>query len=106
MKLKPFLAAVVLLSTTLFISCKNAGTKGLPIPKDASIVVHIDGSSLSSKLSWKEIQQTQWFQDMSKKEQDSLTQKLLADPDASGVDVKSDFAFFIKNQGNSSYFVF
>ncbi|MFL5741768.1 MAG: DUF4836 family protein [Flavisolibacter sp.] len=105
MNRKLFLSAVVL-STLLFFSCKNEGTKGLPIPKDASLIVHIDGSSLASKLSWKDIQQTQWFQDMSKKEQDSTTQKLLSDPEASGVDAKSDFVFFMKQQGTGSYFVF
>jgi hypothetical protein len=104
MKIIPFLTAAALASVAL-VSCKNA-TTGLPIPKDASMVVHINASSLSRKLSWKEISSTEWFQAMSQEQHDSLAKKLMADPDASGVDIKSDFALFTKKQGRGQYFVF
>lgn len=88
-----------------FVSCQNAVT-GLPIPKDAAIVVHINGYSLNSKLSWKEIQADQWFKDEQAKEDDSLTKKLMDDPESSGVNIKSDFAFFLKKEGRSGYMAF
>src|SRR5947209_15653548 len=82
-------------------SCKN-GTTGLLIPKDASIVIDISGSSLNSKLSWDDIRKSNWFNDVSAHD-DTLTRKLLTNPDSSGLDLKSNYAFFIKNQGTGSY---
>ncbi|MFL5787104.1 MAG: DUF4836 family protein, partial [Flavisolibacter sp.] len=97
--------SIVVALVFLLASCKN-GTTGLLIPKDASIVVTINNSSLSSKLSWKDIRQSSWFQDAYKNEKDSFTRKLLDNPDSSGVDTKSNFAFFMRNQGTGSYMVF
>lgn len=89
-----------------FYSCKNSSTE-LLIPKDASFVLHISGSSLTSKLSWDEIKKSSWFQEaMSKHSTDSTTKSLLDNPDNSGVDIKSSFAFFAKNQGNGGYSAF
>src|SRR5437868_3406080 len=106
MKRTPILIAVAL-ATIFFVSCKNSGTTGLPIPKDAAMVLHINTSSLSSKLTWKEIQETNWFKDMHEKQkEDSLTKKIMENPEASGLDLKSDFAFFIKKQGQGGYMVF
>jgi hypothetical protein len=82
-------------------SCKN-GTTGLLIPKDASIVIDISGSSLNSKLSWDDIRKSNWFNDVSEHD-DTLTRKLLTNPDSSGLDLKSNYAFFIKNEGTGSY---
>src|SRR6476469_9603967 len=89
-----------------FYSCKNS-TSELLIPKDASFVLHISGSSLTSKLSWDEIKKSSWFQEaISKHSTDSVTKSLLDNPDNSGVDIKSNFAFFAKNQGTSGYSAF
>jgi hypothetical protein len=89
-----------------FYSCKNS-TSELLIPKDASFVLHISGSSLTSKLSWDEIKKSSWFQEaMSKHSTDSTTKSLLDNPDNSGVDIKSSFAFFAKNQGIGGYSAF
>ena len=89
-----------------FYSCKNSSTD-LLIPKDASFVLHISGSSLTSKVSWDDIKKSNWFQEMmSKHSKDSVTKNLLDNPDNSGVDIKSSFAFFAKNQGNGGYSAF
>lgn len=96
------LAAAVL----FFQSCKHAATSGLIIPKDASVVAYIDGSSLSSKLSWDEIKQSAWFKKQYESETDDYKKTLMNDPEASGVNIKSDFAFFIKKEGAGSYFLF
>ena len=63
------------------------------MPKDAGFVMHINSSSLSSKLSWEEISQTNWFKEMPRKPTDSLAQKLLDDPSNSGIDTKKDFVY-------------
>jgi hypothetical protein len=105
MKRTPFLT-VAAFALIVFASCKHSGISGLAIPKDAAIVVHISSSSLTSKLSWDEIKQTNWFKDASTEASDSLAKKLLENPAASGVDLKSDFAFFMKKQGNGGYMVF
>ncbi len=90
-----FIAAVALAS------CGNKGGKtGLLVPKDAFMVVHINGASLSSKLSWQEIQQSQWYQAVQKKLQteehaDSVAMKIFENPEASGVDTKSDMVYYL-----------
>ena len=103
MKRTPIL--IVIAVAVFFVSCKNS-TTGLPIPKDAAIAIHINASSLSSKLSWKKIQSTEWFKNAQQNENDSLQKKLMDDPEQSGIDIKSDFAFFLKKQGSGGYLVF
>lgn len=92
----------------LFASCKSGNKSDLFIPKDAALVFHVNSSSLSSKLSWEEIKKTTWYADMRSKSgsDDSLAQKILDNPDASGVDVKSDFVFFMQKRGRGGYTVF
>ncbi|HYC28973.1 MAG TPA: DUF4836 family protein, partial [Chitinophagaceae bacterium] len=98
-----FLLAFVL----VLASCKNGNKGDLFIPKDAAVVFHISTSSLSSKLSWEEIKKTTWFQDAyNQKSTDSFARKLMDNPDASGIDVKSDFVFFMKKRGRGGFNVF
>lgn len=85
---------------------KKGGKSGLMVPKDAAIVVHINSESLTSKLSWEEIRQTNWFKEMSKDETDTLAKQLLADPATSGIDTKADLVFYMKRQGKGGYLVF
>jgi hypothetical protein len=98
----------ILAGTALFFaSCKGkSGTSDLMIPKKAAIVVHIDNSSLSSKLSWKDIQATNWFKEASKDANDSLVRTMMNNPEAAGVDINSDLAFFLSKPGNSGIAVF
>lgn len=106
MKRKPILIAVAC-AAVFIMSCKNEGTSGgLPIPNDASMVFHVNTSSLTSKLSWEEIKATTWFRESAQKEKDSLTSAIMQNPEASGVDVKSDLVFFMKQQGRGGYGVF
>jgi hypothetical protein len=85
---------------------KKGGKSGLMVPKDAAIVVHINSKSLTSKLSWEEITQTNWFKEMSKDATDTLAKQLLADPASSGIDTKADLVFYMKRQGKGGYLVF
>ncbi|MFL5811584.1 MAG: DUF4836 family protein, partial [Flavisolibacter sp.] len=100
MKRLPLLTAVI---AVILFSCKDKGVEGLAVPKDALLVVHVNTSSLTSKLSWKEIQETDWFREMASRQHDSLAQKIFADPESSGVDIKSDFVYFMKKQGRGGY---
>ncbi|MEP7374841.1 MAG: DUF4836 family protein [Chitinophagaceae bacterium] len=98
----------VLLTLSLFVallvaSCKKGDKTGLLVPEDAGLVVHINSPSLTSKLSWEEISQTEWFQELSKEATDSTAQKLLKDPGQSGIDTKADLVFYIKKQGRGGY---
>ncbi|TMI70022.1 MAG: DUF4836 family protein [Bacteroidetes bacterium] len=107
MKQRSFLVLSVVV--LLFASCSNKGGKsGLLVPKDAAFVLHINTESLTSKLSWNEIQQTSWFNAIQKdaESNDSLAKRLLADPASSGVDTKKDFVLFSKKHAGGSYMVF
>ena len=90
----------------LAISCNKADKTGLLVPKDAGVVIHINSASLSSKLSWDEISQTDWFKELSKETTDSTAQKLLNDPAHSGIDTKASLVFYVKKQGRNGYMVF
>src|SRR5688500_1174498 len=90
----------------LIVSCKQTNKTGAMIPDDVGMVLHMNANSLNSKLSWEEIKQTNWFKEMYADAPDSLARKLMDDPANSGMDIKSDFIFFVKNQGSHGYMVF
>jgi hypothetical protein len=105
MKRIPFLTAVAIFATFLFVSCNSGKGSDLPIPKDAAMVFYINTSSLTSKLSWDEIKQSSWFQEGYKNESDSFRKMIMDNPEASGVDMKGDFAFFVRPKGKGGYMV-
>lgn len=86
------------------VSCKSNKT-GIAIPKDASVAVHVDVKSLTSKVSWQEIQQTEWFKELYANETDSFARKTLENPTSTGVDLQGDLAFFMKQRGQGGYMV-
>ncbi|HUR12249.1 MAG TPA: DUF4836 family protein [Flavitalea sp.] len=99
------IACTALILTT--ISCKQANKVGKLVPADASVVIHVNAEALSKKLSWDEIRNTDWFREMYKEgSTDSVAKKLMENPEASGIDSKSDLLFFMKKQGNGGYFAF
>lgn len=100
------LLGLLAIALVLIVSCGTADKSGIAVPKDAGIVIHINTSSLSSKLTWKEIQQTNWFKEAYAEADDSLAKKLLDNPDNSGVNTETDLAFFVKRQGKNGYGVF
>lgn len=105
MKVSPILTAMAAL-LLLMTSCKNNNKSGLYIPKDAAFVFHLNTSSLSSKLSWEEVKASAWFKEAYTKSGDAYAQKLMDNPDASGIDAKSDFAFFVQRKGKGSISLF
>lgn len=88
------------------VSCSRTDKNGIAIPKDAAVVVHINASSITSKVNWSELQQTDWFKEFYSHATDSLTKNLMSDPANSGIDIKSDMAFFLKKQGQGGYAAF
>jgi len=78
----------------------------VPVPENASLVIHINGSSLSSKLSWDEFKQGELYKIAKVEAKDELAQKILDNPDSSGIDIKSDAWFFIANSGSNGYVAF
>lgn len=104
--MKRVLSTLSLFVLLLAVSCKKADKSGLLVPEDAGVVVHINSPSLSSKLSWEEISQTEWFQEISKDATDSTAAKLLKDPGQSGIDIKADLVFYVKKQGRGGYAAF
>ncbi|WP_205508821.1 DUF4836 family protein [Longitalea arenae] len=97
-----FLLAVAMIS---IVSCKN-NKSGIAIPKDASFAIVLNTSSLTSKVSWQEIQQSEWFKKLYAEQTDSLSRKLLNDPTSSGIDLKNELAFFVKKEGKGGYMAF
>lgn len=94
-------------SLTLAVSSCKQGTKvDVQAPKDALVVVYVNTPSLSSKLSWEEIKQSEMFKEAYSEASDSLLKVLLQDPEKSGMDTKAAFVFFVKKQGKGGYAVF
>jgi len=107
MKQAPILSALAAATLLFSASCNNkSGSSGMMIPKNAAFVVHIDNESLSSKLTWKEIQATEWFKQMSSEADDSMAKKLLADPASAGINTKEDLVFFVQKRGATGVAVF
>lgn len=100
--MKRFFVYVLLITFSVgsLISCSKPDEISKMVPSDASVVVHINAGSLSKKLSWKEIQSTNWFKELNTEASDSLAKVLLADPSKSGVDSEGDFVFFVTKEGN------
>lgn len=87
-------------------SCKSSDSSNIPVPQDAAFVLHLNNTSLSSKLSWNEIKEGAFFKEMHAEAKDSLLQQILNDPDNSGMDTHQEFYLFLKNEGKGGYAVF
>lgn len=98
---------LLFVSLTLAVSsCKQGAKVDVQAPKDALVVVYVNTPSLSSKLSWEEIKQSEMFKEAYSEASDSLLKVLLQDPEKSGMDTKAAFVFFVKKQGKGGYAVF
>jgi hypothetical protein len=98
---------VLLIGTAVFVSCGGPDKHAIAVPKDAAIVFHINAPSLSSKLSWAEIQATNWYKDLhAEADDDTTAQQLLANPESSGINLQQDLVIFVKRQGRAGYIAF
>lgn len=106
MKRNPLLLALAVTVTLFAVSCKKGGKTGLLVPKEAAFVMYFNSGSLSSKLSWNEIKQSEWFKEAQKEATDSFARKVLNDPAVSGVDTEKGFCFFVAPRGRGGYATF
>ena len=89
----------------LFTSCSSVDKNAPLVPKDAAFTLHLNTNSLSSKLSWEEIRKTNWFNEATSRQDDSLTKKILEDPANSGMDTKGGFFVFARREANGTGYV-
>ena len=100
----PYLGLLALVLVT-FSSCSKK--PDAPIPANAAIVLHINGESLSEKLPWSELKESQWFKMAAEEaDGDSLGKVLMNDPGQSGIDIKSDAWVYVANRGKGAYSAF
>lgn len=93
--------------TMLMASCSKTNTQGKLIPKEAALVMQLDGKSLTSKLPWDEIKQNALFQEMKNDSTLPATLKnLLDNPDNAGIDTKNDLLFFVVKDSLGGYIGF
>lgn len=97
------LALVALIMAILLVSCSQGGKTGLLVPKDASVVVHINLKSLSQKITWDELKSSKWFHTAAGGENDSLAAQLLNEPSSSGIDLNNDLVFFTARHNGKDY---
>lgn len=97
------LPLVIILAISITACSKKKS--GIPVPKDAAVVFHIDGASLNSKLSWDEVKKSDWFKNAIEmvEEEDEMAKKLLNDPEESGIDIKSSAYIFMTPRGRGGY---
>lgn len=90
------LTLIVATAAILFPACKSKTNDiGKIVPSNAVFVIHADGKSLSSKLSWDDIKQNGFFK---AGYNDSATKdwikKIMDNPENSGIDTKNDWVIF------------
>lgn len=77
------------------------------IPRDALFVAHVNLNSMSKKLSWQEIKETDWFKKAyADTSMATWQKKLLENPETSGIDFDKGLVFFVnKGAANNFYLV-
>ncbi len=91
----------------MFTSCSKSNKEGKLIPNNATMVLHLNGKSLSAKLPWNEVKQNPFFTAIYKDSGLSANLKLLMNnPDSSGIDVSDDLLFFAQKDSTESYIAF
>jgi hypothetical protein len=103
------LVSLLLITATItgVVSCSRSDKGGIAVPKDATMVVHINTPSITSKVNWQEIKENDWFKELyNDNGTDSFAKKLMDDPSNSGIDLKADMVFFMKQQGQGGYAAF
>jgi hypothetical protein len=74
------LVSLLLITATItgVISCSRSDKGGIAVPKDATMVVHINTPSITSKVNWQEIKENDWFKELyNDNGTDSFAKKLM-----------------------------
>jgi hypothetical protein len=89
------------------VSCEKKNTQGRLIPKDAGIVMLINGKALGTKMPWKDLKNNPAFPHLINDSSLPVEWKaLFEDPGSAGIDIQTDLIFFIKKDEKGSYFAF
>lgn len=95
---------LILLSAVVFSACKKSNKQGRYIPENASMVVHIDGASISNKLPWDEVKKGAAVQKvLNDTSVDAFVRSIFNNPDESGLQTKGDILFFIQSDSLGGY---
>jgi hypothetical protein len=100
------LSVAALAAVILFSSCKSKkeNKQGRYIPETAGIVLHVNGESLNSKLSWEDIKQNEWFKDAyADSTKSAFAKTILDNPENSGVNMKGDIIIFMVKDSTGNY---
>jgi hypothetical protein len=97
--------SAIAIASILFASC-GSPNKQLTVPKDASTVVRLNGSSINSKANWNDLLQADWFRREKQVSSDSFDKVIMQDPAKSGVNLQSDFVYFTHKRDFINYSVF
>ena len=104
---KRFLHLLAVAAIILLASCSKPNTQGKFIPKEAAIVIHVDGKSLSAKLPWEEIKQNPFFKEVYNDSTIPAAMKvLLSNTDSAGIDTKTDLILFVQKDSSGGYVAF
>ena len=96
------LILTLVIFSVLITSCSKKSKLGKMIPKEAAVVIHLNTKSLLSKLSWDEIKQSYWYNEMMSDTSISATSKtFISDPAKTGIDINSDIVFFVLKPNNN-----
>ncbi len=100
--------SVIIASLILFTAaCSKKNKQGKYVPKDAAVVVHINGASLSEKLPWQEVKTNELFKEL--QADSSITafvKQALDNPENTGIDTKTDLLFFLQKDSMGGYAAF
>lgn len=103
MKLRSWLTVMSMLAcAVIFTSCKKNNAAGRYIPAGAQAVLHINLSSLSSKLPWNEIKTNPLFKEANNTDSPWI-QNIIDSPAVSGIDADKGIVFFIQKENNGGY---
>lgn len=102
-----FLTLILAIAVVAFSSCGKSNKQGRYIPENAAIAVVVNGESLSAKLPWSEIKQTEWFKLLyNDSTLDAFVKSALDNPDNTGIDTKKDLIFFAVKDSAGGYIAF
>ncbi len=97
---------ILSISAILFLSSCGSKTnkEGRYIPSNAAFVLHMNGQSLSTKLPWEEIKQSELFkQAYADSSVPVILKSVLDNPENTGIDVKTDILVFVIKDSSGRY---
>ncbi len=102
--------SLIAIASLILISCGGKNTATLLIPKDASVAVKFNATSLGNKLNWNDIKGSELYKifetEISDKDLTTAQKSILDNPENLGIDLGSDIYIFYEIKGKYGYTVF